>query len=306
MIPLGGGDVFGYIRPAAAELKVKEYELYRAVYCGLCEALGRNITCFSRLSLNYDLVFLAIVRMSLSGEKGRIERRRCIAHPMKKRAVLADAPHLDYCARLSSVLTYHKLRDDAIDSRGWKRAVAYMLMPYASFIRRRAQMAACVEEYIKEKLVRQIQLEKDGCPSLDKAAEPFGELMAYVCSFDFEKDSPEARIADEIGRHIGRFIYIIDAIDDLEDDIKSDSYNPFRMMYEAPASELERNHDILRNALTMELVGIEAAVELIDFSAVPEYGEIIRNIIYLALPALITKVLNKNSAESAEDGEEKQ
>ncbi len=295
--------MFGYIRPVAAELKVKEYELYRAVYCGLCAALGRNTTCVSRLSLSYDFVFLAIVRMALSGESGKIERRRCVAHPTKKRGVLTDASQLDYCARLSSVLTYHKLRDDAMDSRGWKRAVAYMLMPYASFIRKRAKMDASAEEYIKGKLGEQIQLEKDGCSSIDRAAEPFGKLMAYVCSLDFAKDSPEARIADEIGRHIGRFIYIIDAVDDLGDDIKSDSYNPFRMMYEEPIAELSNSHHTLKNALTMELMGIEAAVELIDFSTVPEYGEIIRNIIYLALPALITKVLNKYSAESAEDGE---
>ena len=93
--------MFGYIKPVPAELKVREYELYRSVYCGLCGALGRNTTCVSRLTLSYDFVFLAIVRMALIGETGSLERRRCLAHPTKKRAVLTDAKQLDYCAKVS-------------------------------------------------------------------------------------------------------------------------------------------------------------------------------------------------------------
>ncbi len=297
--------MFGYIKPVAAELKVKEYELYRAVYCGLCAALGRNTTCISRLSLSYDFVFLAVVRMALFSEKGKIEKRRCFAHPTKKRAVLTGADQLDYCARISSVLTYHKLCDDINDDRGAKKLVSYLLLPVASLIRKRAKMEDSAEEFIKEKLSCLSRLEKENCASLDRAAEPFGELMAYVCSYGFTEGSSKYRIAYEIGRHIGRFIYIIDAIDDLKADIKSGAYNPFSAMYSDPQAELERGIQMLENALTMELMGVEAAAELIDFSAVPEYGEIIRNIIYLGLPGIVSEILNKNSAKLAEDGEMK-
>ncbi len=297
--------MFGYIKPVAAELKVKEYELYRAVYCGLCAALGRNTTCISRLSLSYDFVFLAVVRMALSSEKGKIEKRRCLTHPTKKRSVLTEANQLDYCARISSVLTYHKIRDDINDDRGTKRLISYLLLPAASLIRKRAKMEDSTEEFIRDKLSCLSHLEKENCASLDRAAEPFGELMAYVCSYGFTEGSEKCRIAYEIGRHIGRFIYIIDAIDDLRSDIKSGAYNPFSAMYSDPTSELERNIQVLESALTMELMGVEAAAELIDFSAVPEYGEIIRNIIYLGLPGVISEILNKNSAKPAEDGEMK-
>ena len=297
--------MFGYIKPVAAELKVKEYELYRAVYCGLCAALGRNTSCVSRLSLSYDFVFLAVVRMALCGEKGKIEKRRCIAHPTKKRAVLTDATQLDYCARISSVLTYHKLRDDINDDRGVKRLASYLLLPVAAFIRKRARIEKSAEAFISEKLSRLSDLEKENCPSVDRAAEPFGELMAYICSYGFTERSDQYRIAHEIGRHIGRFIYITDAIDDLKSDAKSGAYNPFLAMYTDPKSEFDRDIQAIRSSLTMELMGVEAAVELIDFSAVPEYGEIIRNIIYLGLPETVCKILNKNSAKAAEDGEMK-
>lgn len=297
--------MFGYIKPVSPELRVKEYELYRAVYCGLCESLGQSVTCASRLSLSYDFVFLAIVRMALAGEVGKIERHRCLAHPTKKRAVLVGASQLDYAARLSAVLTYHKLRDDICDGKGVKRLGARLLMPAAKRMRKKARLDKEAEVFIAEKLSELSMLEKEGCSSLDKAAEPFGEMMAYVCSLGFDNNSPASRIAAEIGRHIGRYIYIIDAIDDLRDDIKSDAYNPFRMMYADAESEIAADAENIKTALTMELVSLEAAVGLIDFSLVPEYGEIIKNIIYLGLPACTDKVLGKYStaADTQENGE---
>lgn len=295
--------MFGYVKPAAAELKVKEYELYRAVYCGLCAALGRNTTCVSRLSLSYDFVFLALVRMSLAGEVGRIEKRRCIAHPTKKRAVLVDAGQLDYCAKISAVLTYHKLLDDITDERGWKRLGAMLLRPAAAMMRRRAGLGAHPEDVIAGKLAEMASLEREGCASVDRMAEPFGEIMAAVCAYGFPEGSAEARIACEIGRHIGRFVYIADAMDDLPEDIRRGAYNPFIRMYGDDAlTEIRGELALLERALTMELAGIEAAVELICFDAVPEYGNIIRNIIYLGLPERM-RILSQKLAGSAADGE---
>jgi len=280
--------LFGYIRPQAAELKVKEHELYRAVYCGLCRSLGKCTGCLSKLTLSYDFVFLALVRMVLSGESGTIKRRRCVAHPAKKRAMLEGAAELDTCAMLSALLTYHKLYDDINDSKGLKKIGAKLLVPAASVMKKRASLSDA-EEYIKAKLSELSLLEESHCDSIDRASEPFGELMAYVCAYGYSENSPEARIAAEIGRHIGRFIYIIDAIADLADDIKSGSYNPFKYMHKDPQRELDREG--LRFALTSELMGVEAACELMDFSLVREYGAIIKNIIYLGLPEVIDKTL---------------
>ncbi len=289
--------MFGYIKPQQAELRVKEYELYRAVYCGLCAALGRNTSCVSRMSLSYDFVFLAVVRMALAGETGKIERRRCIAHPTKKRAVLTNAPQLDYCAKISSVLTYHKLRDDISDTKGIKKLFVYLLLPAASHIRKRAKLGNDAESYIGSRLEEMSRLEKEGCDSPDRMAEPFGELMAYITASGFPEGSVEYRIASEIGRHIGRFVYIADALDDLDNDVKSGSYNPFIMMLgKDTKSKMAGESERIRTALTMELVGISQAVELISFDPVPEYGEIVKNIIYLALPALAEKLINKNTA----------
>lgn len=285
--------LFGYVKPVSAELKVKEYELYRAVYCGLCEALGKNVTCASRLSLSYDFVFLALVRMALQKEVGKIERHRCLAHPTKKRAVVTNSAQLDYCAKISAVLTYHKLRDDIADSRGFKRLGAWLLLPAAKRMKKRTRFDKDAEEYIMSKLAELAELEAAGCESVDRAAEPFGQLMAYICAYGLEPDSANYKIASEIGRSIGRFIYIADAVDDLEDDIKNGSYNPFRMMYANAEQGLRGDVDAVRFAMTMELTRIEAAVGLIDFDSVFEYGEIIKNIIYLGLVECRDRVLGK-------------
>ena len=299
--------MFGYIKPVSAELKVKEYELYRALYCGLCEALGKSVTCSSRLSLSYDFVFLALVRMALAKETGRIERHRCLAHPTKKRAVVIHSKQLDYTARLSAVLTYYKLRDDIADSRGLKRLGARLLLPAASRMRKKAKLEREAEAFIAERLSELARLEGEKCSSIDCAAEPFGQLLAYATAYGFEENSDEAKIAAEIGRSIGRFIYVIDALDDFADDVKSGSYNAFALIYENSVDKLLADVEAIRLSLTMELTRIEAAVGLMEFDIVPEYGEIIKNIIYLGLTECRDRVLAKYTSDTPtnDNGERK-
>ncbi len=285
--------MFGYIKPVRAELKVKEDELYRAVYCGLCDSLGRVATCKSRLTLSYDFVFLALVRMALADEVGALERHRCIAHPTKKRTHLAGSRELDYSARVSVLLTYHKLKDDINDEQGAKRLAAKMLLPAARSMRRHA--LAGLEELdksIEARLSELSELERNRVYSPDRAAEPFGALMSEVCAFGLEGRS--ARIASELGRQLGRFIYILDAADDLAGDLKSGAYNPFRLegeTDEAILAELESRKESLERSLTMELTRLSAALELIDEPRTPEFLSILRNIIYLGMPLTIRGAL---------------
>lgn len=287
--------MFGYIKPVPAELKVKEYELYKSVYCGLCAALGRNSTCVSKLTLSYDFVFLALLRLTLSKETGRIEKRRCIAHPAKKRAVLVGASELDYCAAVSTLLTFGKLRDDINDERGSKRFAARSLLPAARAMRKKAlarHELSGLDAVISDRLSELSGLEEKNVYSPDAAAEPFGELMAAVMSHGFS--GAAERIASEVGRHIGRFIYMIDAVDDLPDDLEKGRYNPFRIEGKTDAeilSEFESRKETLRASLTMELVGTERALALVDAGNTPEFFAIIENIIYLGLPELIEKTL---------------
>jgi len=128
--------MFGYVRPLVSEMKVRENEMFRALYCGLCRAMGKHTGCASTLTLSYDFVFLAVFRSALTGEKLTVEKHRCALHPLKKRAMAADSETLRYCARAAALLTFAKLQDDLTDERGLRRLIARTLHPAASALRR--------------------------------------------------------------------------------------------------------------------------------------------------------------------------
>ena len=150
--------MFGYIRPKHAELKVRESEYYRAVYCGLCHAMRHVTGAFSRVTLSYDFVFLAIVRMGLIGEVPAFEQKRCFVHPTRKRPTACENETLRYCAGAAALLSYGKCRDDLQDETGLRRLGAWLLLPFLAHARRRAlkkiaglsvleeQIAACLAE----------------------------------------------------------------------------------------------------------------------------------------------------------------
>ncbi len=271
--------MFGYIKPVKPELKVRELEFYRGIYCGLCRSMGIHTGGISRLTLSYDFAFLAAVRMVLSDIKPSFSARRCATHPLRKKAMCDDNPALEYCASAAAVLTECKIRDDINDEKGFGRLAARFAHIFAKRMRKKAGDYAPAEA-IEKSLAELSALEKDKCPSLDEPADCFGELLAEVVSFGL--DGSKARIAAEIGRSVGRFIYVLDAADDLEEDKKTDSYNPLRYSPISPAD--------LSVAVRMELSKLEAAVNLLDFSGKRDLEGLIKNIIYLGMPSEADRV----------------
>lgn len=265
--------MFGYIKPVKPELKVRELEFYRGIYCGLCRSMGIHTGCASRFTLSYDFAFLAAVRMVLCDVKPKFSLRRCMAHPLRKKAMCDDNEALAYCASAAAVLTECKIRDDISDEKGLGRAAARIAHIFALRMRKKAGDDAPAE-VVDDCLRRLSQLEKDKCESIDEPANIFGELLAEIVAYGL--DGAEQRIAREIGRSVGRYIYVLDAADDLEDDKKSDSYNPLRY---APVSS-----ENLSVAVRLELSKLEGAVNLLDFSGKRDLEGIIKNIIYLGMP----------------------
>lgn len=286
--------MFGYIKPLAGELKVSEYEYYRGVYCGLCRALGKRTGQTSRFALNYDLVFLALVRMAATRGEYSFSRRRCIIHPLKKRPMLDGCEVLDFCAYATAMLTGQKIEDNVKDSRGGARIMAYALSPYGKMLGRRAKVLASVTEKVSGCLSELDVLEREKCPSVDRPADIFGRALGTVCAEGLggEEDS-RYRVCFEIGYRLGRFIYILDAADDFADDAKSGSYNPIRYAYET--EELtDRLKENLYEALLLECSSLSAAASLLDFSACTAAGNIIKNIIELGMPDAAARVLGIN------------
>ena len=280
--------MFGYIRADVPNLRVKENEYYRAVYCGLCRAQGKCTGQCSRLTLNYDMTFLALLRIALDEKTTRIKYGRCIAHPFKKRAYVDLCDPLAYCAYASAILTHGKIVDDINDERGLKKVKAMMISPFSHYMRKKAlDKYSELDKRVFDGLKRLSEIEKMQMPSVDTPAEAFGDILADIVSFDLTGNN--AKIMRELGNHVGRWIYIIDAADDLEDDLKAERFNAFSCLYGGVIPESEK--ESVANSLKLELLGAESAFDLIDFSRHNDIEAIIANILYRGMPKTAEGVL---------------
>ena len=200
-------------------------------------------------------------------------------------------PALDYCAGAAAILNYHKLRDDLSDERGMKRFRARMALPFVRSARKRALGAGLSEldERVAGSLARLAEIEKEKRPSVDIPAEVFGEILSEIVSFGLEGD--DRRVAVSVGRSVGKWIYMADALDDWREDAEMGRYNPFRLLFDRAvptAEELSSIGDALKN----ELFSAEAAIDLIEFDN-QDIKNIVLNILYLGMPKRIEEIGRK-------------
>lgn len=285
-------SMFGYIRPYVPDLRVREHELYRAIYCGLCQSMGKHTGCASRLTLSYDFVFLAAIRMVLEEVIYSARPCRCGAHPLKKRAVLQDNSALAYCARAAALLTEAKVADDIQDAKGMALK-SRMVHPTAKRMCKKAfPKKSGPTEAVSQSLEQLHTLELEECASLDDTADCFGRLLSSVFSWGLTGSAE--KIATQIGFTTGRFIYVLDAADDREQDQKSGNYNPLNI---APIDS-----DALSVAVRLDLEKLEAAINLMDFTGRSELLGLIENILYKGMPMEADRVFQGKSKNQERHG----
>ena len=272
--------MFGYVKPVVGEMLVREHEFYKATYCGICRSMKKHTGVLSNVTLSYDSVFLALIRMLYIPDADfKAEQRRCIAHPTKKRPMLKDNPAIEYTAKAFAILTYYKMRDDISDEVSLKKLGAAMLTPITSSAKRRACLSS-LETTVREGLEAIGRLERANCSSVDEPASIFGDLLGEI--FAFGLDEGDALVPREVGRHLGRFIYAADAAEDYAEDAEKGKYNPFVLLYEGKPLTKE-NKESIKCGLLLECKKIEAAVNLLPFGTRATIENIINNIIYLGL-----------------------
>ena len=272
--------MFGYVKPVASELLVKDYEFYRATYCGICRSMKNHTGALSNITLSYDSVLLALVRMLyIPDSEISAKKKRCIAHPVKKRCMLNENPAIEYTARAFAILTYHKLLDDIRDE-GFKKRM--LIAPAKPIIASGAKRAGINElsGIIEKKLYEIRLLEEKNTASVDEPAALFGELLGEVFSHGLEGDGE--KICREFGYRLGRFIYAADAAEDYEEDRASGKYNPYVLLYGRKALT-DENKKSIKCALICECRGMEAAVNLMPFNNRYTIENIVKNVIYLGL-----------------------
>lgn len=277
--------MFGYVRPAAQRLTEEQQQRYEGAYCGLCHTLGRRYGLAGRMILNYDLTFLA---MLLS--EGTAERctKRCLIHPVKGRPCACGGSAFELAADMSIILTWWQIQDGIADHGffgGLKYRAASLLLRRA--YRKARALRPAFDESTRRHLEKLSELEKENCPSLDAAADTFARLLADAAH---EVAQPvKRRVLEQMLYHLGRWVYLVDAADDLKNDVKTGSYNPLPLRYALPSDTLT---DTARQALAQTLDGsiraMAAAFELWDFG---DYGPVIESTVYEGLYAVGTSVL---------------
>lgn len=214
--------MFGYVVANSDELKVKEWKEYKAFYCGLCSSLGKRHGAKGQVTLNYDCVFIAILLTGLYEPVTSEGKKFCPLHPTAKKAVLSNEM-VDYVADIDIMLAYHNLKDGWQDEKNVAKWLGYKALEsdYRKTAEKYPRQKEALEVYMKT--LNEIQERNDD--NIDAAAGATGIMMGEMLVY---KEDEWTSYLRKIGFYLGKFIYLMDAYDDLEDDIKNKQYNVWK------------------------------------------------------------------------------
>lgn len=278
--------MYGYIRPLKAELKVREYEAYHAMYCGLCRTLGRRYGLAARFLVSYDLTYLCCL-LEGSAECWRQEHCFCPANPFCKKDCTSSSRAMEQAADLTVLLAWQKFRDAANDEKGLKRWFARLGMGlFRRAYRKAAGYQPTLALQIEQSLSRLAALEAANSGSLDETADAFAQILSSCAVL--LPTTAQQRAAEQLLYHTGRFIYLTDALEDVASDQREGRYNPVLRRYRVDAAGLcEADKLSLIQTIDASISLAAAAMELLPLRA----GQgIIHNIVYLGMPGVLRAV----------------
>lgn len=279
--------MFGYIAINKAEMKFKDYDIYQSYYCGLCKDLKEQYGRRGQLTLSYDMTFLIVLLTGLYEPEESFSRVSCIAHPLQKHNTRINE-FTSYAADMNLVLSYYKAKDDWDDERKKKGLIASKMLE--------SKMSSIHQKYpekvtfIVSKLKQIRMFEEAGEADLDTMSGLFGEIMAEI--FTYKKDEWDHALRN-CGFFLGKFIYLLDAYEDIEDDIKNNSYNPLKKMWG------QENFAVYcKQILTMMIAECSRAFETLP---VITHAEILRNILYSGVWCRYETITEKRAQKNITD-----
>jgi hypothetical protein len=283
--------VFGYLQIQKSELLVREAEAYKAVYCGLCRQMGKDYSGLTRFTLSYDCTFYAMFLMSLNRSCKGFKDGRCTCNPLKKCKFATDeGDAYGKAAAFSMISVYYKIIDDIQDSGFFKKLLCRIIKPFFSHQRKKAaDKYPDMDKAVSDMMKMQYDAEHSEKPSVDMSAHPTALMLAAVLSAEAH-DEIQKRVLYEFGYHIGRWIYLVDAADDIEKDIKSNGFNPF---VNKKTGEV-KSSDFIKAVLNQSLARAYDAYNLLNFT---DFKGILDNMMLLGFPASQNRVTSKLDTE---------
>lgn len=287
--------MFGYVRPYTPELLVREYAQYKAVYCQLCRVLGQEYGPLTRFALSYDCVFYALLALCVSGAQVEEQRGRCVCNPLKACTYL-QSPGEEYkkAAALCVLLTYHKLRDD-VEDKGFFRSLGsrFLLLIASPKAKRAKARYPFLARQAEEAMLAQREAE-DSRAGVDPCAEPTAKLLEAVFGELAGCDAHRRPALERFGYFLGRWIYLMDAADDLRDDLREGSFNPFIARFglegktDLTDEERAQAEEACNAALNATASQMLLALNLLDLEG---FGPIVENIAAKGLPEIQREIL---------------
>ena len=269
-------------------MKLCEFETYKSVYCGLCKSMGREFGFWSRFTLSYDFTFLTILAMSVSPDLPEIGVGRCVFNPMKKINICHENKELVFSGDVAMLMLWHKLQDNKVDGGFWEKTIStsalfFVKKSYQKSYARNTQlgdvMATCMED--------QKKLEQAQCSELDRICHPSAHLLGSVTE-TLSQDSGQKRVLYRLGYLLGRYVYISDALDDLEQDEKAKGYNPLLLRETLSPLADEDIRTQAKGSLFMTIAEIGNTYELLETH---KFEPILTNILYMGLRENVDQIV---------------
>ena len=279
--------MFGYVVMNKPEIKFKDFDMYRSFYCGLCRELKERYGLSGQITLTYDMTFVILLLSGLYEPPTKKGSTRCIVHPVRRQPVRKNAI-TEYAADMNIFLTYYKCKDDWNDERSIPGFVFGKLLEGKEkksekiWSKKVQTIVSCLDELFA--------LEKENATDIDRVSGCFGRIMAEIFAYREDVWEPTLR---RMGFYFGKFIYLLDAYDDVEEDVKKGNYNPFSKDYIIKGFD-----DRVKNMLMMMM-----AETCREFEKLPiiKYTDILRNILYSGVWCRFENVSGKRKKEQEKE-----
>lgn len=295
--------MFGYIKPNRPNMLVKEHEAYKAVYCGLCNKLGKKFGFWARFTLSYDFTFFAVLGYEFAQAVPEFYRIFCPMKPLKKCAAANNSEVLDLTANFAMIMLYYKALDNIKDNNLKDKLKSILIFPLLKSAFKRAKNEnPQIAQIAEEMFARQAQIEDANSPVLDEACEPSAAALGKILAI-YAHGETQKRIAERLGYLLGRYIYICDAADDMEDDKKDNNYNPLLNSYYQKTKEsgeaenpavLKTVRENARLSLNLTIAEAAATAQLLEDGT---FSGIIHNVLYDGLILTAEEIFGKGSMQ---------
>ncbi len=285
--------MFGYIKINKPQLRICEYDAYKSLYCGLCKQLDQKYGFWARFTLNYDFTFLALLAIATTKNTPVIDKAHCPFNPLKKINSCHNNKEIEFSADVAMLMLYYKLIDTANDETFFKRTLAKLgILCLKHSYKKAKNSQPQIDILMRDYMDTQQKLEQEKCTSTDEISHPTADMLGNIFA-NLTQNTIEKPALYRMGYFMGKYIYLCDAIDDVEEDLKKNNYNVLNLQN---AENITDKYAIAKNSVYLSIAEAQNAFNLLT---IHHFEPIIENILFLGLKDNVDYIfMNKNNKKT--------